>query len=232
MIKFLIAMTTKRTYQQYCGLAAALDVVGERWTLLLVRELLVRPRRYGELLNDLPGVGTNLLAERLKFLADQGIVRRTNLSDSGKRQTYELTESGQALRPVVLSLARWGLQNADLSSEYEVRATWALLAVEAMISPAPQPVDEQYEFHIDDEVFHVDIRAGLARTVDGPAEHPAVTVTTDAVTFVRIGSREVSPLAATLTGRLTLDGAGDGEAVLRACALLGLDTWAVARASA
>jgi DNA-binding HxlR family transcriptional regulator len=225
-------MNTKRMYQQYCGLAAALDVVGERWTLLLIRELLVRPRRYGELLNDMPGVGTNLLAERLKYLVDQGIVRRANINDSGKRQIYELTESGQALRPVVLGLARWGLQYAELSSEYEVRATWALLAVEAMVSPGLQPVDEQYEFHIDDEVFHIDIRQGHARTVDGPAEHATVTVTTDAVTFVRIGSREVSPLAATLTGKLTLDGAGDGEAVLRACTLLGLDTWAVARETA
>ncbi|HEV2887470.1 MAG TPA: winged helix-turn-helix transcriptional regulator [Jatrophihabitans sp.] len=225
-------MNTKRTYQQYCGLAAALDAIGERWTLLLVRELLVRPRRYGELLNDLPGVGTNLLAERLKFLVDRGIVRRANVSDNGKRQTYELTEAGHALRPIVLSMARWGLQFGELSSEYEVRATWALLAVEAMIDPSPQPVDEQYEFRIDDEVFHIDIRDGIARTVAGSAEHPVVTVTTDAATFVRIGSREVSPLAATLTGKLTLDGAGDGEAVLRACALLGLETWAVARETA
>lgn len=221
-------MNTKRTYQQYCGLAAALDVVGERWTLLLIRELLVRPRRYGELLNDLPGVGTNLLAERLKFLIEKGIVRRANVTDSGKRQTYELTESGQTLRPAVLSLARWGLQFAELSAEYEVRATWALLAVEAMIHPDPRPVDEQYEFHIDDEVFHIDVRGGIAHTVVGAADRPAVTVTTDAVTFVRIGSREVSPLAATLTGKLILDGAGDADAVLRACSLLGLDTWAIA----
>ena len=224
-------MNTKRTYQQYCGLAAALDVIGERWTLLLVRELLVRPRRYGELLNDLPGVGTNLLAERLKFLIDKGLVRRANVSDNGKRQTYELTEAGQELRPIVLSMARWGLQHGELSSEYEVRATWALLAVEAMIDPARQPVDEEYEFRIDDEVFHIEIRDGIARTVAGPAEQPAVIVTTDAATFVRIGSREVSPLAAMVTGKLSLVGDDTGEAVLRACALLGLETWSLAEAA-
>jgi DNA-binding HxlR family transcriptional regulator len=215
-------MGTKRAYQQYCGLAAALDIIGERWTLLIVRELLVRPRRYGELLNALPGIGTNLLAERLKYLVDRQIVQRIHV-DGSKREIYELTEKGDALRPVVLGLARWGLDFVgDLSPEYEVRPTWALLAVEAMIDPDKAVVDEQYEFHIDDEVFHIDIRGKLVRAVDGPADGPAMTVTTDAKTFVQIGAGELSALAATVTGKLVLD--GDVDALLRACALLGLET--------
>jgi DNA-binding HxlR family transcriptional regulator/putative sterol carrier protein len=215
-------MSTKRAYQQYCGLAMALDVVGERWTLLIIRELLVRPRRYSELLSALPGIGTNLLADRLKFLIDEGIVRRAHLGGNSKRETYELTEKGEALRPVVLPLARWGLEYVrDLSPEYEVRPSWALLAVEAMIDPEHITVDEQYEFHIDDEVFHIDITNGRARALAGPAEHPAMTVKTQATTFVQIGAREISPLAAMLTGKLVID--GDIEAVLRACALLGLE---------
>jgi DNA-binding HxlR family transcriptional regulator/putative sterol carrier protein len=215
-------MTTKRTYNQYCGVASALDVLGERWTLLIVRELLVRPRRYGELLGALPGMGTNLLAERMKFLVDMGIVRRTSLGGTSKRATYELTEKGHALRPIVLGLARWGMEFVgDLSPEYELRPSWALLAVEAMIDPEQLAVDEQYEFHIDDEVFHIEIRDGQARTVAGPAESPAITITTDAATFVRIGARKVSPLAALVTGKLALE--GDTEAMLRACELLGLE---------
>lgn len=222
-------MTTKRTYNQYCGVASALDVLGERWTLLIVRELLVRPRRYGELLSALPGMGTNLLAERMKFLVDMGIVRRTHLGGSSKRARYELTEKGHALRPVVLGLARWGMDFVgDLSPDYELRPSWALLAVEAMIDPDHLAVDEQYEFHIDDEVFHIDIRDGKAHTVAGPAEHPAITVTTDAATFVRIGAQKVSPLAAMVTGKLSLE--GDADAMLRACELLGLETAPVAGA--
>jgi DNA-binding HxlR family transcriptional regulator len=79
-------MTSRRSYNQYCGLAAALDVLGERWTLLIIRELLVRPRRYRDLLADLPGIGTNLLAERLKFLVDEGLVRQRDLGGGSKRQ--------------------------------------------------------------------------------------------------------------------------------------------------
>jgi len=214
-------MTTKRAYQQYCGLAAALDVVGERWTLLIVRELLVRPRRYGELLNALPGIGTNLLAERLKFLADKNIIHRIQV-DGSKRETYELTEKGEALRPAVLELARWGLDFiGDITAEAAVRPAWALLAVEAMIDPENAVVEEQYEFHIDDEVFHIDIRDGQVRAVAGPAERPAMTVTTDAKTFVQIGGKEISALAATVTGKLVLE--GEVDALLRACKLLGFE---------
>ncbi len=215
--------TSKRAYGQYCGVAAALDVLGERWTLLIVRELLVRPRRYGELLGALPGMGTNLLAERLKFLVDMGVVRRTSVS-GGKRELYELTEKGHALRPLVLGLARWGMDFVgDLTPEYELRPTWALLAVEAMIDPDSITVDEQYEFRIDDELFHVDIRDGEALTVAGPADDPSIVVTTDAATFVRIGARKITPLAAMVTGKLGL--AGDSDAVLRACTLLGLEAF-------
>src|SRR5436190_6468435 len=127
-----MATSSRRTYQQYCGLASALDVLGERWTLLIVRELLIRPRRYRDLLADLPGIGTNLLAERLKFLVDMGLVRQRGLGGASKRQMYELTETGEALRPIVLGLARWGMEFVgDLSAEYAVRPSWAFLAVEA-----------------------------------------------------------------------------------------------------
>ncbi len=91
----------RRSYQQFCGLARALDLVGERWTLLLVRELLLGPRRYSDLLGSLPGLTTNLLAARLQAMEAAGFVRRV---DAG----YELTEVGAALEPVVMELARFG----------------------------------------------------------------------------------------------------------------------------
>jgi len=222
-------MSSKRIYHQYCGLAAALDILGERWTLMIIRELLVRPRRYGELLNNLPGIGTNLLAERLKFLVDEGIVAQVEV-DGSRRQAYHLTETGQDLRPIVLGLARWGLHHLeDYSSEYSVRASWGLLAVEAMIDQDRVSVDEQYEFKIDDETFHIDVSDSVVHVIAGPAATPSVTVKTDAVTFVQIGAQKLSPLAATVTGKLSLE--GDANAVLRACALLGLEADPLAAAA-
>ena len=81
----------RRTYNQYCGLASALDVLGERWTLLIIRELLMGPRRYTDLLADLPGVGTNLLAERLKTLVERGLVEQIHPAGGGARMSYALT---------------------------------------------------------------------------------------------------------------------------------------------
>ena len=96
----------RRSYRQFCGLARALDVVGERWTLLLVRELLLGPRRYGDLLESLPGLTTNLLARRLKQLEADGIAEKIEL-DEGVR-AYRLTARGAALEPVIMELGRWG----------------------------------------------------------------------------------------------------------------------------
>ncbi|MEO0971664.1 MAG: winged helix-turn-helix transcriptional regulator [Pseudomonadota bacterium] len=214
-------MTVQRTYKQYCGLAAALDVIGERWTLLIIRELLAGPKRYGELIKNLTGIGTNLLAERLKFLAEKGVIEKT--SGTGKRQAYALTELGESLRPTVLGLARWGLDYVgDLPEEYEVRASWGLLAVEAMIEPTQADRAEQYEFRIDDEVFHVAVTPGAANVVAGPAASPIAVVVTDGATFVRIGAGALAPFAALASGKLKLD--GDPGAIMRACALLQLDT--------
>lgn len=95
-------MTPKRrSYQQFCGLARALDLVGERWTLLLVREFLLGPRRYSELLEALPGLTTNLLAARLQSMEEEGFIHSTDVG-------YELTELGASLEPVVMELARFG----------------------------------------------------------------------------------------------------------------------------
>src|SRR5689334_24950673 len=99
-----------RTYNQYCGLAYALDIVGERWTLLIVRELVAGPRRFKDLLEGLPGVSTNLLAERLKGMEQQGLIRRRRLAPPAGSAVYELTAIGQALEPMLIELGRWGSQ--------------------------------------------------------------------------------------------------------------------------
>lgn len=103
----------KRRYRERTGLAAALDIVGERWTLLLVRELLCAPRRYGELLEALPGIGTNLLVNRLRDLEAAGVLSRVLAASPRSAVVYELTDRGHALRPAVEALEAWGEANAD-----------------------------------------------------------------------------------------------------------------------
>ncbi|BCJ62510.1 winged helix-turn-helix transcriptional regulator [Micromonospora endophytica] len=212
----------RRTYDQQCGLAFALDLVGERWTLLIVREFLLGPRRYRELLEALPGIGTNLLADRLAALTAAGILRPV---DEGRRTGgYELTERGERLREPVLAMARFGLallaeQRGPRASV--VRASWAVLAVEAMVDPVRALAEESYEFQIDAEVFHVSVEGGGAvRTRLGPAEAPALRVMTDARTFFDVGSGLLDPVEALLTGVVRVDGAA--TAVRRCMILLGL----------
>src|SRR4030088_661030 len=99
----------KRSYGQFEGLAPALDSIGERWTLLLIRDLLLGPRRYKDLLEGLPGIGTNLLARRLKELQAVGVIDRRPPPAPAGSAVYELTERGRCLEPALIALAGWGL---------------------------------------------------------------------------------------------------------------------------
>ena len=103
----------KRRYRERSGLAAALDVVGERWTLLIVRELLRAPRRYGQLLDALPGIGTNLLVNRLRDLEAADVVARVLAPSPQSAVVYELTDRGRALRPTIDALEAWGEATSD-----------------------------------------------------------------------------------------------------------------------
>jgi len=121
---------TKRCYRQFCGLARALDVVGERWTLLIVRNLLLGPRRYGDLLDQLPGITTNLLAKRLREMSDAGLIRKTQLPAPAGAIVYELTEEGAALEPVTSELARWGGRFMDRPKRGDtVNLAWGMLSL-------------------------------------------------------------------------------------------------------
>jgi DNA-binding HxlR family transcriptional regulator len=212
----------RREYGQYCGLAAAMDVVGERWTLLIVRELLLGPRRYNELLEDLPGIGTNLLADRLRTLVELGVLHQRPARDGGKAMAYELTPLGERLREPVLLLAGWGMSFlGDPQPGATMRPRWGFLAVQALVDQTRVgPVDEDYEFRVDGEVFHVSVRDGRAIAESGPASDPAFVATTDTTTFIQIGSRRLSPFEAVASGRLNLQ--GEPDAVMRCSVALGL----------
>jgi DNA-binding HxlR family transcriptional regulator/putative sterol carrier protein len=211
----------KRSYDQYCPAARALDILGERWTLLVVRELLLGPKRYTDLLEGLPGIGPNVLAERLRHLQEAGIAKRVVLPPPAASNVYQLTEVGEALRPVVHELTRWGLNLMGApKADDSFRLTWVMRGMEAMFRPeAARGVRETYEFRIDGEVFHVRIDDGTIEVRAGEAADPACVVTTDLMTFLAVGSRRMSGPEAVERGLSTVE--GDLEAVERSIEILG-----------
>ena len=126
----------KRSYHQYCGLARALDVVGERWTLLLVRDLLLGPRRYSDLMAGLPGITTNLLARRLKEMEKNGLIERRKLPPPASSSVYALTETGQALEPAILALGGWGWRfMTGPGPEDRLDLAWSMVAIRRRFRP-------------------------------------------------------------------------------------------------
>jgi DNA-binding HxlR family transcriptional regulator len=159
-------------YQSFCPVGAALNVVGERWALLVVRDLFLGPRRYSELLAGLGGIGTDILAARLRTLQEHGIVRQRG---EGRAQRYELTESGEALGPVLRELARWGADRLRLPadpSEIPIRVPLTSLLLGG--APYPRRANGAYEVRVEDEVVRVDVDAGQIRAA--PDSEPAATI--------------------------------------------------------
>lgn len=167
-------METDRSYGQFCGLARALDLVGERWAFLVVRELALGPRRFKDLLDGLPGVSTNVLATRLRQLERNGIVERRILPPPAGSTVYELTEYGRELEPAMLALGRWGARTLGARGERTLRSHWLALALKAMFRP--EAVDGRarvYEVRLPEGPFvarvrrrAVDVSAGSAEDAD------------------------------------------------------------------
>ena len=213
----------RRDYNQHCAAARALDVVGDRWTLLLVRELLVGPRRYTDLLQALPGIGTNLLAARLKELGAHGVLRRERMPPPAASSVYELTERGRALEPIVVELARWGLPllgSRRRGSSW--RAEWSILALRATFrSEAAAGLDETYQFDVDGQRFYALVRDGAVETgLREAPKRPAVTITADADRFLAVAAGELGVDEAIASGAYRVD--GDRAAFERCATIFGL----------
>lgn len=217
-------MHEKRQYGQFCGLAASLDIVGERWTLLVIRELLLSPARFSEIADNLPGIGPNLLSERLRSLSERGIIEAAPVPGDGRGKQYRLTELGEQLREPVLDLAAWGMRFlTEHDTDGVNRASWGFLAVQAMVRGRQVPdVAESYEFRIAGEVFHLRLGSGQAIPATGPATDPTLVVFADTTTFVRIGADLLNPFDALVSGSLRIE--GDAAAAQRCTRLLGLST--------
>ena len=125
-------MISDRSYNQYCGIARALDLVGERWALLIVRELALGPKRFTDLREGLPGVATNVLSNRLRQLERDGIVGRRRLPPPAPARVYELTEYGRELVPIMLALGRWGASTmGPRTPAQSIRSEWLAVALNA-----------------------------------------------------------------------------------------------------
>lgn len=164
---------TKR-YEQYCPMAHALDLVGDRWALLVVRELMRGPKRYTDLVEGLPGIGTNILAARLRDLEQAEVVVRRTLPPPAASKVYELTDYGRALRPAMRELALWGARSlGPPTAESGLFEGWVANALDAVLAPlAPAG---RFEFRVDSEI------ASLVdgEVVDGSVDTPDVVVEGD-----------------------------------------------------
>jgi DNA-binding HxlR family transcriptional regulator len=199
-----------RTYHQMCPVARALDVVGERWTLLVVRELMLGPKRFKELMARLPAMGTNRLSERLKTLVAQGVVERTTLAPPADVAVYELTALGEGLGPIVHGLASWGSQ-LPFDERVDPASARAELIALSLAAGSPREASsglhETYEFRVGDEHFHVDVDDGqvVARSGAG-AREPAVVLSCDLPTFARLAWGGLSSSEALRSGEARIAG--------------------------
>ena len=202
-------------YQQYCALARTLDVAGDRWTLLIVRELAPGPRRFTDLIDGLPGIPRNLLTDRLRALERDGIVARQELPPPAARQVYVLTDDGLDLAVAMAPLIAWGARRmGDRNPGESFHARWPAVAMAGLADrEATKGVSESYQYLVGDSAFHFTVDDGLVELHDGRAQDPAVTVTTDEETWEGIASGKVTASSAAATGALTVG--GDPEAAKR-----------------
>ncbi|MGW2342220.1 winged helix-turn-helix transcriptional regulator [Streptomyces sp. NPDC001661] len=205
----------RRSYDQYCAAARALDVVGDRWTLLIVRELLAGARRYTDLHADLPGVSTDMLATRLKGMERDGIAERRRLPAPASVYVYELTPRGRGLLPVLQALGEWGAPElAERRPTDAVRAHWLALPLSRQLEELGEP--GAVEVRVDEGVFHV--RVGTEPVYgDGvyPDGEPDVRLVLEAEVCGEVARGAVGLVEAVRGGRVTVTGEGALAKALR-----------------
>ncbi|XVV00478.1 winged helix-turn-helix transcriptional regulator [Actinosynnema sp. CA-248983] len=215
-------MAGKRTYGDGCGVAHALDVLGERWALLVVRDLLLGPKRFTDLQAGLPGAGPNVLTTRLNDLQRAGVVRKRTLPPPAGSRVYELTEWGAELRPIVLALGMWGARSPVLRPEGELRADSLMLSLLGALDGGALEVGGVFEVRLGADAFTVSTRDAV-RVSRGQAIGPDAVVGMDAGTMSALMAGEVDPDSVVEDGRVHLEGdVGAGRALLAVVAGMGV----------
>jgi DNA-binding HxlR family transcriptional regulator len=213
----IIPMMDRRAYNQFCALAVALDRLGERWTLLVIRELLVGPKRYSDLRDGLPGIAANLLAQRLRTLEADGIVRRRRLPKPAASTVYELTDVGRDLEPTLMALMRWGGRFMTRPAEGEtVRASWFGLALQALSGPDDLAgITADFQLDAPDETVHLHVADGTMAVSAAPIDDADARLTTDPRLLFRIAAGGTTLDAEVAAGRASVEGTPEGLNDLR-----------------
>ncbi|MEV5546397.1 winged helix-turn-helix transcriptional regulator [Streptomyces sp. NPDC052309] len=210
-------MSPRRSYDQYCSAARALDAVGDRWTLLIVRELLAGPRRYTDLHADLPGVSTDVLASRLKDMEREGLTTRRRLPPPGAAYVYELTRRGRELLPVLEALGAWGAgELGERRPTDAVRAHWFALPLLRALREAGV-AEGVVEVRLEEGAFHLFAGAGDGPVYgDGPAPgEPDARLVLDAGACAAVSRGELGLRDAVRDGRVEVSGDGTAAKALR-----------------
>jgi DNA-binding HxlR family transcriptional regulator len=205
----------RHRYQQYCALARALDVAGDRWTLLIVRELAPGPRRFTDLVDGLPGISRKLLSERLRALERERLIARQELPPPAARQVYELSDDGRDLAHAMGPLIAWGARRLGERKPSEAfRARWPAVGMAGLADrEAARGVSESYQYLVGRSAFYFTIDDGSIELHDGRARDPAVVLSTDEETWAELAAGRISASSAAARGALSF--AGDPQAAQR-----------------
>jgi DNA-binding HxlR family transcriptional regulator len=201
----------RRDYGQFCAIAGALDVVGERWTLLIVRDLLLGPKRYTDLREGLPGIATDLLTARLRTLEDAGLVGRRTLPRPAPAAVYELTDRGRLLAPALAALARVGFGLIGAPDDgTEIPPERLVVALHPAFRPDAVPgLRATYALELDGQLFFAEVRDGRLDVGHGLPERADLTLRADPVTLTRLLQGGIGADDAVRAGRLEIDGPRD-----------------------
>ena len=219
-------MTVARPYGDGCATAHAAELIGERWAPLVVRELLLGPKRFGDIQRGLPKASPNVLSQRLRELESVDVVRRRLLGPPASTWVYELTDWGQELEPIILSLARWAGRSPLLDRTAALSADSLMLHMRAGYDAAGAVTPPgRYEIRLAQDHFTVDLQAGALAVHRTSAETPDAVLETDTSTFTALLRGELSLDDATRQGLVSLDGdAAAIAALLQACMFTSIPT--------
>jgi DNA-binding HxlR family transcriptional regulator len=198
---------SRRSYGQYCGIAYALELVGERWALLVVRDLILGPKRFTDLRRGLPRIPTNVLSARLKELEEAGIIRRRLLPRPSTGIVYELTDCGRELEDIVLRLGLWGASSlGDPRPEDTLNVDSLMLALRATFrAEEARDLKAGYELRLGEIVIHARVDRGTLEVAEGPLAGADLVIETD-LTLRALMSGELSPSEAVESGKVRLTG--------------------------
>ncbi|MDX6692397.1 MAG: hypothetical protein QOG15_3854 [Solirubrobacteraceae bacterium] len=208
-------MAKKRTYGDACGISRALDLVGERWALLVIRELLLGPKRFTDIREGLPHLSPDVLAQRLRELEQANLVARRRLPPPVSTQVYELTTRGAALEPALIELGRWGGANADPPTEGMGMSLEAhIVSLRTLFRPdLAGDMDAIVELRLGDHRYRVTVRDGGIEAVRGEATSPHATIDTDPGTLIAVLHGHRTLADALKTGDISYE--GDAKVVKR-----------------